>query len=80
MTDEIESKIKQELARTYGVDPTTITRETSFEEILGGDSLTYVELVMNVETLFDIKIRDADAAKAKTLGQLVDLVKSIPHP
>ncbi len=49
-----------------------ITRETSFVNDLGADSLDTVELVMELEEEFDINIPDDVAEKIQTVGQAID--------
>jgi acyl carrier protein len=59
-----------------GVDKTQVTRETSFVNDLGADSLDTVELVMEFEDEFDISIPDEDAEKIQTVGQAIDYVEA----
>jgi len=58
------------------VDKAQITRETSFVNDLGADSLDTVELVMEFEDEFDISIPDEDAEKIQTVGQAIDYVEA----
>jgi acyl carrier protein len=53
-----------------------ITRETSFINDLGADSLDTVELVMEFEDEFEISIPDEDAEKIQTIGSAVDFINS----
>ena len=46
-----------------------VTRNTSFIEDIGADSLDIVELVMELEEEFEIKIPDDQAEKIKTVGE-----------
>lgn len=50
------------LAEQFGVDPKTITEETSFVEDLGADSLDLVELMMSLEEEFDTSPIDESTA------------------
>ncbi|MCE2966385.1 MAG: acyl carrier protein [Phycisphaeraceae bacterium] len=58
-----------------GVDEKTIKRETNFTSDLNADSLDTVELVMEFEDEFDVKIPDEQAEKIQTVGQTIDLIK-----
>ena len=48
--------------------------ETLLEDELGLDSLDKVELVMEIEKRFNIRIDDSEADKLLTLGDVVNLV------
>ena len=63
------------VAEQLGVDKEKITRETSFVNDLGADSLDTVELVMELEEEFDINIPDDAAEKIQTVGQAVDFIE-----
>jgi len=64
------------VAEQMGVDKAQITRETSFVNDLGADSLDTVELVMEFEDEFDISIPDEDAEKIQTVGQAIVYVEA----
>lgn len=68
-------QVKKVLAEQLGVDESVITREASFVDDLGADSLDIVELIMGLETEFDIEIPDEDAEKIATVGDAVEYIK-----
>ncbi|MBE3095837.1 MAG: acyl carrier protein [Planctomycetes bacterium] len=72
----IEERVIEIVAEQMGVDKTQVTRETSFVNDLGADSLDTVELVMEFEDEFDISIPDEDAEKIQTVGQAIDYVEA----
>jgi len=72
----IEERVAEIVAEQMGVDKAQITRETSFVNDLGADSLDTVELVMEFEDEFDISIPDEDAEKIQTVGQALDYVEA----
>lgn len=70
--EEIELKVIAIVSSQMSRDAQEITRETSFINDLGADSLDTVELVMEFEDAFDLSIPDEDAEKIQTVGQAVD--------
>lgn len=64
------------IANRFSVDPTTITRELTFQQDLGADSLDVVELVMELEDEFGIQISDEDAETITTIGDAVQYIVS----
>ncbi len=72
----IEERVAEIVAEQMGVDKAQITRETSFVNDLGADSLDTVELVMEFEDEFDISIPDEDAERIQTVGQAIDYVEA----
>ena len=72
----IEERVVEIVAEQMGVDKAQVTRETSFVNDLGADSLDTVELVMEFEDEFDISIPDEDAEKIQAVGQAIDYVEA----
>ncbi len=71
----VQDRVIDIVAEQLGVDRDKISRETSFVNDLGADSLDTVELVMELEEEFDINIPDDAAEKIQTVGQAVDYIE-----
>jgi acyl carrier protein len=72
--DEVFGKIKSVVVEQLGVNEGEVTKEASFVEDLGADSLDTVELVMALEEEFDTEIPDEEAEKLTTVGKTVEYI------
>lgn len=71
----ILEKVRDILSEQLGINPEEIKMESSFVDDLGADSLDIVELIMALETEFDLEIADEDAEKVSTVGDVVEYLK-----
>ena len=69
-------KIQKIISEQLGIDPQEVKLESSFVDDLGADSLDVVELIMALETEFDLEIPDEEAEKVKTEGNVVEYIKA----
>ena len=74
--EEAFERVRGILVEQLGVDEDQVTEAASFQADLDADSLDLVELIMELEDQFDMKISDEDAQKIETVGQAVDYVTS----
>ena len=77
--DEILGFIRERLGEILEIDETTITREASFADDLGADSLALIELVEALEEdigerTVGFTVDDEDLADLRTVGDAVDYV------
>jgi acyl carrier protein len=68
-------KLKKIIADVLNVDPNEIGPEMTFTDDLGADSLDIYQIVMGIESEFDIKVPDDKIENVKTVQEAVDLIK-----
>lgn len=78
MSQATEAKVIEVASKQFAKPKETISRSTSFEKDLGGDSLDAVEFIMEIEDAFGIEISESAAEKMKTVGDVADYVEKAP--
>lgn len=68
-------KICAILAEQLELSAESITESSLIVEELGASSLDLVDIVMTIETDFDIEVIDSDVEKIKTVADLVDYLE-----
>ena len=74
--EELLKKITALVDENLGVKPEDVTRDASFVNDLGADSLDRVELVMALEDEFDIEILDEDAEKFIKVSDVLSYIQN----
>jgi acyl carrier protein len=69
-------KVKGIIVERLSVDAKDVTKEASFIDDLGADSLDTVELVMALEEEFGLEIPDEEAEKIVTVGDAVKYIET----
>ncbi|MBE0701174.1 MAG: acyl carrier protein [Acholeplasmataceae bacterium] len=72
MLKQVVEIISEELL----INKKDLTATTRLKEDLNVDSLDVVELVMDLEAMFNVRISDEEAASIKTIEDIVKLVES----
>jgi acyl carrier protein len=75
MAENTEARVKEIIVNELGVEADKVTREASFVEDLGADSLDTVELVMAFEEEFGMEIPDEDAEQLQTVGDAIKYIE-----
>ena len=70
----LEERVKRTVVEALCLDEGIITLDSEIQNDLGADSLDAVELIMQCEDKFDIKIVDEEADQILTVEQMINLV------
>jgi len=71
----VEEQIKDLVITQLKVEADKVTPEATIKEDLGADSLDATELIIAIESAFQISIPDEDALKLVTVKDVVDYVE-----
>ena len=72
--EEIVKQVKAIIVDKLAVDESAVTESASFTNDLGADSLDTVELLMEFEHVFGIKIPDEETSGIATVGDAINKV------
>lgn len=76
MAESIEEKIIWAIRDNLDLsDAEEVTASTSFVGDLNFDSLDMVELIMDMENMFEMNIPDEEAEKIQTVGEAANYIK-----
>lgn len=73
--EEIFNEIKEILVDQLGLNEEDVRMDSNFIDDLNADSLDIVELIMALESEFDVSIPDEDAEKISTVGDAVKYIE-----
>jgi len=68
--------IKRVLVEAINVDENDVKPEANLKDDLGIDSLAAVELALELETEFDVRIEDDELAKLETVQDIIDIINA----
>jgi acyl carrier protein len=69
-------KVKGIIAEELGIEEDSINLDSDLAEDLGADSLDAIELIMEIESQFDVEIADSEATKIKLVSDIVNYLES----
>jgi acyl carrier protein len=72
--EEVLELVRAHLSDELGIDASQIDEQSRFKEDLEADSLDLVELVVELEDRYGLRITDEQAEQIKTVGQAIDFV------
>lgn len=72
--DEITAGFAEIIEEVVGIEAADVTLEKSFVDDLDIDSLSMVEIAVQTEDKFGVKIPDEELANLKTVGDAVDYI------
>lgn len=71
---EIETKVKEVLAKELGVNIENITNDKKLIEDLGMDSFNAIEITFALESIFGISIPDEEIKNVKVVSDIVEYI------
>ena len=74
--EEVVKQVKAIIVDKLGVEESEVTETANFTNDLGADSLDTVELLMEFERVFDVKIPDEDAGGIATVADAIKYVEA----
>jgi len=77
---QIDSRVIEIISDQTGVRTSELTPNINLKKDLKTDDLDLIELVMEIEDVFNLKISDEAAASWHTIGQVIDFVKTNYKP
>jgi acyl carrier protein len=72
--EEVYDQVREILVERLDIDEDDVTMEASLRDDLKADSLDLVELIMDLEERFGVKISDDEAQSIGTVGEAVDFI------
>ena len=72
----VQDKVIEIVCDQLTLDRSQVAPESSFLEDLGADSLDIVQLIMALEEEYHLEISDEEAAKIRTIQDIVDYIES----
>lgn len=75
--EEIIAGLAEIIEEVTGIEPSEVTIEKSFVDDLDIDSLSMVEIAVQTEDKYGVKIPDEDLASLRTVGDAVNYIQKL---
>lgn len=72
---EIIEELQEIFREIFDEDELVISRDTTAEDIEDWDSLTHMQLIVEIEKKYGIKFTTAEIKKAANVGEFIDIIK-----
>ncbi|WBB32613.1 acyl carrier protein [Parvimonas micra] len=69
-------KVREILVESLNIEGSEVVPTARLNEDLGIDSLSSIELALEIELEFDIKIEDEELMKLQTVQDVIDIINS----
>ena len=69
-------KISEIIAEVLNIDASEVDLTSDFKDDLDADSLNLFELVMAIESEYDVEVPSEDLEDIKTVGDMIEYLKS----
>lgn len=73
---DVMNKVKGIVLEHFDLPEEKITESLNLKDDLGADSITIMEVVLEIEEAFDIEVADEDMEKIQTIGDAVDYLSN----
>ncbi len=74
-TEEIRSKLLEIFNEVFDYEGTELGDEMNADDIEGWDSLTHLQMIMEVEQVFGVKFTAKQIKDMKDVGELIEFIK-----
>jgi len=72
--NDTRRKVREVITRQFGIEPQLLTDSTTLDD-LGADSMAIVELMVNLEEVFESPMPDVSAANINTVGDIIAFIE-----
>jgi len=73
----MENKVMEIVAEQFDIEVEKLSLETNFINDLEADSLDVVQIIVDLETEFDIEVEESAVKKITTIKSVLDYLKTL---
>lgn len=77
MSGDVETRLEEVFRDVFDDETIELRREMTAKDIDDWDSLTHVQLLVNVEREFSLRFKSSQVAGLKNVGEMIDLIESL---